>query len=93
MWQTCLDLFHDIDNDFGEDPAGEIGQALAARWMALVDSSSGGDPEVKIGLLKAWADRRHWTATLRWIEEGLCRLPFERILAAADFLDRALITA
>ena len=90
LWQNRVDLFRDIESSLGEDSAGEEAQALAARWMAHIDRASGGDPEVKAGLLKTWADRRNWPATLRWLEEGLCMMTSERFERAADFLDETL---
>jgi DNA-binding transcriptional MerR regulator len=93
FWQTRVDLFRDIESSLGEDPAGEKGQALAERWMALMDAASGGDPAVKAGLLKAWADRRNWPATVRWQEEGLCMMTTERFEKAAEFIDRAIAFA
>lgn len=90
LWQARVDLFRDIESSLGEDPAGEKAGALARRWMAHMDALSGGDPEVKAGLMKTWADRPNWTATLRWREEGLCMMSTERFDKAADFLDRAV---
>jgi len=65
-WQARVDLFRDIESALGADPAGEPAQALARRWMAQLEDTSTGDPGVKAGLMKQWADRQHWTATLRW---------------------------
>jgi MerR family transcriptional regulator, thiopeptide resistance regulator len=50
------DLYRDVEAALGEDPAGEKAQALAERWMGLVDRDSGGDPEVQAGAVKAWAE-------------------------------------
>ena len=90
IWQSRVDLFREIASSLSEDPAGEKAKTLAARWMAHMDAASGGDPGVKVGLLKAWADRKNWTATLRWMEEGLCMLTDEEFDQAADFLDKAV---
>ncbi len=38
--------------------------------MVQMDKTSAGDPGVKAGLMKRWADRQHWPATLRWQIEG-----------------------
>jgi DNA-binding transcriptional MerR regulator len=89
LWQERLDLFHDIEAALQEDPAGEKGTTFARRWMAQFDEESGGDPEVKAGLLNCWADRRNWTATVRWYMEGLAMMNTERFNRAADFLDEA----
>ena len=42
--------------------------------------------------MKAWADRENWRATLRWHTEGLHRMPYDRFLEAAAFIDRAIAT-
>jgi hypothetical protein len=88
-WQARLDLFHDIEAALGEDPAGETGQALARRWLAQVEQASAGDVEVRAGLVNSWADRRNWTATLRWNMEGMVMMNTERFDRVADFLDQA----
>lgn len=46
----------------GEDPAGPKVQALAERWMKLVEGFTGGDPEVAEGVKRVWADRDNWPA-------------------------------
>ncbi|MBZ5634142.1 MAG: MerR family transcriptional regulator [Acidobacteriia bacterium] len=89
MWQARVDLFRDIEKALGEDPAGEIAQALVARWKAQQDDASGGDPEIKAGLLRGWSNRRNWPPSMRWQVEALHMMSFERFEKAADFLDRA----
>ena len=42
-------------------------------------------------LLKMWADRDHWSASLRWQVEAIHWMPFGRIQRVADFLDHAAI--
>ena len=46
----------------GADPAGEIGQKLAARHSALIAGFTGGNPAVEEGLKKMYADRENWQA-------------------------------
>jgi DNA-binding transcriptional MerR regulator len=92
-WQAKVDLFRDIEAALAEDPAGESGQALARRWMAQWEDASSGDPEIKAGLMKSWADRRNWPATLRWQTEAIVMMTAERFDKAADFLDQALAAA
>jgi TipAS antibiotic-recognition domain len=58
-------LFRDLTSSLTEDTVGPRAQALAARWRALRGSDSGGDPKVHAGLIKAWADRQHWPATMQ----------------------------
>lgn len=55
-----LELIADVEAARGEDPAGENGQALAARWSGLVEEFTGGDPEVAGGLKKLYADSGNW---------------------------------
>ncbi|MDR3403046.1 MAG: MerR family transcriptional regulator [Chthoniobacter sp.] len=40
----------------GEDPAGKKAQALAARWLKLVEAFTRGHPAIKEGLNKLYAD-------------------------------------
>ena len=89
QWQARVDLFHDIEKTPEKDPAGEIAQALVARWNAQQDEASGGDPEIKAALLRTWAHRRDWPASVRWHVEALHMMSFERFEKAADFLDKA----
>jgi DNA-binding transcriptional MerR regulator len=89
-WQARVDLFRDVESSLGEDPAGERAQALVRRWMTQMDQMSAGDPGVKAGLMKLWADREHWSATLRWGMVGLSMMSDERFDKAADFIDAAV---
>ena len=93
QWQARVDLFRDIEAALGEDPAGAKAQELAARWQAQIEEASGGDPEIKLGLLAGWSRRREWPASLRWTVEALHLMSFERFEKAADFLDRAVEAA
>ncbi|HEY2382877.1 MAG TPA: MerR family transcriptional regulator [Terriglobia bacterium] len=93
MWQSRVDIFREIESSLGEDPAGENGKRLAIRWMAHLDAASGGDPGVKAGLIKTWADRPNWTATRRWLEEALSMVTGERFDKAANFIDKAVASA
>jgi DNA-binding transcriptional MerR regulator len=88
-WQAHVDLFRETAAALEEEPAGEQGQRLARRWMALFDADSGGDASVKAGLLRCWADRRNWSAVVRWREEGVHRMSGEQFEQVADFLDNA----
>jgi DNA-binding transcriptional MerR regulator len=55
-----LELIHDVEAALGGDPAGEQGQALAARWTGLVEEFTGGDPEIASGLKNLYRDSAHW---------------------------------
>jgi DNA-binding transcriptional MerR regulator len=93
MWQSRVDLFREVESSLGDDPASERANAIAARWRAYLDSASGGDQGVKAGLMKMWADRQNWTATVRWMEEGISMVTGERFDTASDFIDKALAFA
>jgi MerR family transcriptional regulator, thiopeptide resistance regulator len=93
IWQSRVDLFREIESSLREDPASEKVKALAVHWRAYLDVASGGHPGVKAGLMNVWADRKNWTATLRWLEETLSMVTAERFDTAADFLDKAVAPA
>src|SRR5581483_10057562 len=59
------DLFRDVEANLDQDPAGETAQALAARWMKLVEGFTGGDPAVTESLKTFYADRTNWPADLQ----------------------------
>ena len=42
------------------DPAGEKARGLAQRWSDLVRGFTGGDPEIRQGLNKLYADQENW---------------------------------
>jgi len=63
---------------------------LLCAGGAYLDTASGGDPGVKAGLMNVWADRKNWTATLRWFEETGSMVTGDRFDTAADFVDRVL---
>jgi len=54
------ELIAEVRAALGEDPASPKVQALAARWIKLVESFTGGDPEITAGVQRAWADRENW---------------------------------
>ena len=90
-WQARLDLFCEIEAALGEDPADPKAQALALRWTEQREADSGGDPEIKAGAMRAWADRSNWPAILRWQTEAMYRTTFDRFEKVADFVDAALL--
>jgi DNA-binding transcriptional MerR regulator len=55
-----LELIRDVQAALGEDPGGEQGRALAARWTDLVDQFTGGDAGVAGGLKSLYADSANW---------------------------------
>ena len=46
------ELFREVEASLDEDPASAKAQALAARWVALIQGFTVGDPEVQEGLNK-----------------------------------------
>jgi hypothetical protein len=58
-------LIAEVEGALGEDPAGERGQALAARWSELIKAFTGGDPGIRSGLQNLYADRANWPATMK----------------------------
>jgi len=48
-----------------EDPASDKAQAFLDRWLALGKSTSGGDPEIRAGWMREWADRQNSPALIR----------------------------
>ena len=49
----------------GEDPKGARGQELAACWKKLIEAFTGGNPTVREGLQKLYADQKNWPATFK----------------------------
>lgn len=80
-----MNLIRDVEAALGEDPAGEKGQALAGRWMGLVEEFTGGDPEITGGLKNLWADKANWPAEARRQAE-----PFRITPQAWGFIERAI---
>lgn len=56
------DLFRDVEAALGEDPASEKVQALAERWMKLVEEFTAADPDITQGLKNLYKDRPNWPA-------------------------------
>jgi DNA-binding transcriptional MerR regulator len=44
----------------GVDPKSERAQALAARWNALIEEFTGGNPEILASLKRLYADQANW---------------------------------
>jgi DNA-binding transcriptional MerR regulator len=47
----------------GVDPASERAQQLAARWAALIEEFTGGDPGIRENLTRLYADQANWPTT------------------------------
>ncbi len=57
-----IELIADVQAamDAGEDPVGPKALALAARWKALVEGFTQGDPDLTQAASNAWKDRANW---------------------------------
>jgi hypothetical protein len=88
-WQARVDLFRAVEAALSAGANVEEGRRFARQWVSLFETDSGGDAGVRAGLLRCWADRRNWSAMVRWREEGLHMMNGERFDRVADFLDQA----
>ena len=94
-WRARVQLFREIEAALESGAADQQADAFRARWDEQLQSASGGDPDIHEGLLKMWADREHWSASLRWQVEAIHWMPYDRIQRVAAFLtndDRRLET-
>jgi len=61
-------LYHDVslalDADPELQPGSHVAQSFATRWLEL-DAEDTAPPGVRLGLRRAWADRRNWPEALR----------------------------
>jgi MerR family transcriptional regulator, thiopeptide resistance regulator len=92
-WRARVDLFRDIETALDSRDADRQAEAFRARWDAQLEAASGGDVEIHEALLKLWADREHWSASLRWQIEAIHWMPYDRISRVADFLAASLSRA
>ena len=77
-------LLRDFEALLGEHPHAERVQQLVARWEALTDEESGGDPEIKEQILRAASRWREWPDGMRrWVAYtyGMPQDQFERVMA------------
>jgi len=54
-------LITEIEASLDLDPASEAAQALAKRWVQLVESWSGGNDGITAGRIEAFNDRLNWS--------------------------------
>ena len=80
-----LELIHDVEVALGDNPAGEKGQALAARWSGLVEEFTGGDADVTNGLHKLYEDKLNWPS-----EATRQMQPFRITPEIWGFIERAM---
>jgi DNA-binding transcriptional MerR regulator len=57
------ELIKEVAASLSEDPACEKVQALAARWAALIEAFTGGDPGIEQSLRNLYADQANWPST------------------------------
>jgi hypothetical protein len=88
--EARIQLFRDGEASLKEDPAGEIGQALAARWLELREFDTGGDAGTEEGIKKSWADRRNWPDALKQLCASTVRMDFETIDKVVEFINKAI---
>jgi len=60
--QQWTELMAEVEASLGEDPAGAKVQALADRWMKLVEGFTQGDPDLTQSVKNAWSDYANWPA-------------------------------
>jgi DNA-binding transcriptional MerR regulator len=79
------DLYGDVRAALGEDFGGERAQALARRWMELVESETGSDPTVRAGMMQAWRARQYWPRTL---QQRISEYHLEEVW---EFIEQAIV--
>ena len=77
------ELIAEVKAALGDDPAGPRVQALAARWLALVEAFTGGDPEIAAGVGRAWADRANWPPAAQQQASGFFDAPVWQFIQKA----------
>ena len=62
------DLTRDVEAAIadGVAPSDERAQDLAKRWNDLINEFTGGDPEIREGLNKMYADQENWQDKVSW---------------------------
>ncbi len=63
-WQQLIAEVEEAARE-GLDPASERAQALAARWEGLIEQFTGGDPGIREGLTRLYADQANWPSTFQ----------------------------
>ena len=63
-WAELIDAMR-VEMERGTDPADPRVQELAARWRALVEQFTGGDPGIRENLRRLYADQANWPATFQ----------------------------
>jgi hypothetical protein len=87
-WRARVDLFRDVEAALESGTADRQAKAFRARWDEQLELASGGDAEIHEALLKMWADRDHWSASLRWQIEAIHWMPYDRLQKVAAVLGK-----
>jgi len=58
--QAWRQLFTEIEAAIDLDPASAPAQALAKRWLQIIETANGGNEAVRGGSIEAWNDRENW---------------------------------
>src|SRR5581483_7445936 len=82
--QAWIELFEDVKASLGREPDSKTAQSLAARWIKLRLQESGSDPQLQVGLLRAWIDRQHWPAS---VKQKVAKFDLDQI---ARFISQAI---
>jgi DNA-binding transcriptional MerR regulator len=84
-----IDLYRDCAAAVGDDPSGDRGQGLVARWQAILDAECGGDAETIGQQMAAWRSRHTWTPAMQRYIASCYAMDADSWRCAADFLEAA----
>jgi len=79
------ELIAEVKTALNEDPGSPRVQALAVRWMKLVEGFTQRDPEITEGVKRVWADRENWPPEAKQQAAGF----FDP--AVFSFMNRAIV--
>jgi DNA-binding transcriptional MerR regulator len=78
-------LFQQVAGVLDQDPGSDKAQKLCAQWADLAERHSGGDPEVKAGILEEWRDHQNWPASAQQ------KISSFRLEEVVEFIKRAYV--
>jgi len=82
-------LFHEWKQLVGTDPSGPAARSMATRWRDLLDQESGGDEEIKGGVMRAFRSRQVWPTGMKRYWASLYETDVETWDRVAEFIERA----
>ena len=82
-------LYRDCASILGESPSGPSAQTILARWRAIIDEETGGDEQMRAGVLKAFRGRATWPEGLKRYWASLYGMDAATWQRVADFLEEA----